>query len=247
MKPRSIWIGFDQREANAYAVAVRSAERQLTQKIPIRGVVLADLQALGLYTREMEFKQIDGAPHPVMWDKISDFAMSTQHAISRFFVPTLAKQGWALFTDGDFLFRSNPARLFDELDESKALYCVKHNHQPDAKLKMDGQIQSKYARKNWSSCMVFNCDHEANRELTNELLNGVPGRDLHRFCWLGDDDDLIGNLDPAWNWLVGHSDPLIDPKAVHFTSGVPDMAGYEDVPYADEWRDMLHSWARSPA
>jgi hypothetical protein len=27
---------------------------------------------------------------------------------------------------------------------------------------MDGQAQTRYARKNWSSVMVFNCDHPAN-------------------------------------------------------------------------------------
>jgi hypothetical protein len=32
--------------------------------------------------------------------------------------------------------------------------------------------------------MVFNCDHPANRALTLDLINTVPGRDLHRFCWL---------------------------------------------------------------
>ncbi len=245
MKERSIWIGFDQREANAFAVACHSLRRYLTQKIPIRGVVLDDLQREGLYTREVEFKLLPGAAHPVLWDKISDFSMSTQFAISRFFVPTLAGRGWAMFTDCDFLFRANVARLFDELDEQYAVYCVKHDYRPKELLKMDGQIQSQYSRKNWSSCMIFNCDHPANEGLTLELLNGVPGRDLHRFCWLGDDDDLIGSLDPAWNWLVGHSSDEIEPKAVHFTSGVPDMAGYENVPFADEWREELHSWARS--
>ena len=28
----------------------------------------------------------------------------------------------------------------------------------------------------------------------------------------------------------------LNPKAVHFTRGTPDMPGYENVPYADEWR-----------
>ncbi len=244
---KSIWIGFDQREANAFAVAVHSARKHLTQRIPIRGVVLDDLQREGLYARPMEWR-MSIVDHPVMWDVISDFSMSTQHAIARFFVPQLARRGWALFTDGDFLFRSNLARIFDGLDESKALYCVKHDHVPDSKVKMDGQVQSKYARKNWSSCMIFNCDHPANEGLTNELCNSVPGRDLHRFCWLdgADGGDLIGDLDPAWNWLVGHSSPDIEPKAVHFTEGIPDMAGYEKVPYADEWQATLHEWARGP-
>ena len=72
------------------------------------------------------------------------------------------------------------------------------------------------------------------------MVNTLPGRELHALCWLKDDD--IGALDPAWNWLVGHSDPSIDPKSVHFTEGVPDMEGYHDVSYAQEWRDELERW-----
>ena len=46
-----------------------------------------------------------------------------------------------------------------------------------------------------------------------------------------------------WNYLVGHSNSGIDPKVVHFTEGVPDMDGYEHVPYADEWRAVRDEWA----
>jgi hypothetical protein len=49
--------------------------------------------------------------------------------------------------------------------------------------------------------MLFNCDHPSNKKLTVEMINTLPGRDLHRFCWL--EDDEIGELDPGWNWLVG--------------------------------------------
>jgi hypothetical protein len=102
---------------------------------------------------------------------------------------------------------------------------------------MDAQAQVRYARKNWSSVMLFNLDHPANWTLTVELINKVPGRDLHRFCWL--DDKYIGELDVKWNWLVGHSDPTINPSIVHFTEGGPWFADYCDVPYAEEWRNNL--------
>ena len=92
--------------------------------------------------------------------------------------------------------------------------------------------------------MVFNVDHPANKELTVELINTLPGRDLHRLCWLSDGD--IGAIDSSWNWLVGHSDDSIEPKSVHFTEGVPDMPGYENVRYADEWRAALMDCARGP-
>lgn len=238
---RSIWIGFDPREAAAYAVAGYSCGRYLTQQIPIKGLVLGVLQRFGLYKRPIEWRK-SAVDAPIMWDVPSNHPMATQHANARFFVPIVAKSGWAMFTDGDVLFRANVARMFDDLDPAKALYCVHHNHVPQNTIKMDGQVQSQYGRKNWSSVMVFNCDHPANKSLTLDMLNTLPGRDLHRFCWL--DDSEIGELDPTWNWLVGESDPAIDPKLVHFTNGVPDMTGYENVPFADEWRSTLEAWAR---
>jgi lipopolysaccharide biosynthesis glycosyltransferase len=218
-------------------------DRYLTQKIPVYGLILQDLIDAGLYRRPVEYRK-SAADKPIMWDVLSDAPMSTQHANARFLVPHLAKEGWALFCDGDMLFRDNVARMFDSLDESKAVYCVKHKHRPKPGTKMDGQEQTRYARKNWSSFIVFNCDHVANNSLTLDLINTAPGRDLHALCWLADAD--IGELGPEWNWLVGHSDEAIDPKNVHFTEGVPDMAGYENVPYAEEWRDTLHDHARGP-
>lgn len=236
----SIWIGFDPRETAAFAVARYTVNRNLTQPIPVRGLVLDELIAKGLYTRPMEMRR-SAVDRPIMWDVISDAPMSTQHANARFLVPHLAKSGWAAFMDGDTLARGNLVRVFDGLDHSKAVYCVKHVHTPPAGVKMDGQEQTRYARKNWSSFVIFNCGHEANAALTVEMVNSLPGRDLHRFCWLQDDE--IGEIDPEWNFLVGHTDPAIDPKVVHFTDGVPDMPGYENCAFADEWRAELAKWA----
>jgi len=238
-----IYIGYDPREFAAFCVARYTLKYHLTQHIPVYGLILQDLIDEGLYRRPIEYRK-SAADKPVMWDPISDAPMSTQHANSRFLVPHLAKDGWALFCDGDMLFRSNVARMFDVLDESKAIYCVKHKHRPKPGTKMDGQSQTRYSRKNWSSFIVFNCDHPANKALTLDLINTAPGRDLHALCWL--EDEQIGELGPEWNWLVGHSDEEIDPKNVHFTEGVPDMVGYENVRYADEWRDALMDCARGP-
>lgn len=231
----SIWIGFDAREAAAYAVARYSIRRRLIMPIPIRGLVLSDLRERGLYTRPTSIR--DGR----LWDDISEAPMATEFAVSRFLVPHLAGGGWALFMDCDMLVRANLDRLFRLCDPSKAVMVVKHVHEPPEGVKMDGQAQTRYARKNWSSVCVFNASHPANRALTPDYVNSVPGRDLHRFAWL--DDDLIGELDPEWNWLVGHSDPSVEPSIVHFTEGYPLMKGYEDCAFADEWRDELASWA----
>lgn len=233
---RSIYIGFDPRETAAFSVAKHSILKHLTEFIPIHGLVLGNLIERGLYNRPMEHR-FSEAGNKVMWDTISGAPMSTQHANARFLTPLLAKTGWALFMDGDMLVRSDLAEVFKDLDTSKAVYCVQHKHEPKAGIKMDGQLQLAYARKNWSSFILFNCDHEANDALTVEMINTLPGRDLHRLCWL--DDSEIGALDQKWNFLVGHSDTSIDPVVVHHTSGTPDMAGYENAPFADEWRAVL--------
>jgi hypothetical protein len=237
----SIWIGFDKREASAFAVARHSIKRHLTRPIPIYGLVLPQLQEKGLYRRPMEWRA-SAADKPIMWDVISDAPMSTEHANARFLLPFLAKSGWALFVDGDVLARENLVRMFEQLDPRFAVYCVKHEYAPPDRTKMDGQAQTRYARKNWSSFMVMNVEHSSNAALTLEMVNTLPGRDLHRFCWL--EDDEIGELGPEWNFLVGYSDPAIEPKLVHFTAGVPDMPGYEKQPYADEWRAELNDWAQ---
>lgn len=236
----SIWIGFDPREAAAYAVARASLKRHLTAQIPIRGVVLDDLKARSFYTRPMEYRK-SAVDKPIMWDTISDAPMSTQHACARFLIGHLAKSGWAMFCDGDVLFRGNVARVFDALDPKVPLYCVKHSYEAKIGVKMDGQVQTIYPKKNWSSVFILNCDHEANKSLTLDLINSVPGRDLHRFCWL--DENEIAALPAQWNYLVGESPKCADVKLAHFTLGVPDMLGYETCEYADEWRQELQRWA----
>lgn len=225
---RSIYIGWDEREYDACRVAMTSIRRNLTTEIPVNFLRQDTLKGAGLYRRPTERR--DGR----LWDVISGAPVSTDHACARFLVKVLAAEGWALFMDGDVLVRADLTTLFDGLDPEKAIYCVHHRHEPPPGLKMDGQLQVGYARKNWSSVMAINCDHPANEALTVDLINTVPGRELHRFCWI-EDGDLIGALDPKWNWLA----PPFDPAIVHFTEGVPDMPGYERSPFADEWRAEL--------
>lgn len=241
MSERSIYIGFDPREAAAFAVARHSIKKWLTQPIPIQGLVLSDLRAQNLYWREHYRK------NGQLWDKISDAPMSTEFAISRFLVPYLAQTGWALFVDADVLARPNCnlVRLFEEAEKcnDKALICVKHDYTPKSEIKMDGQAQTKYPRKNWSSVMLFNCDHPANKSLTLDLVNNAKGRDLHQFCWLADND--IGEMVRDWNFLVGEYQEKFKGEArlLHYTLGTPDMPGYENCDFAQQWRDELDSWA----
>lgn len=232
-----VFIGFDPREAAAFDVAKASIS-SFDRHIMINGVVLSKLRSEGLYSRPTKRRL------GKLWDEISGAHMSTEFAISRFLVPEICRRqnwiGWALFMDCDVLARANLQELRELLDDDKAVMCVKHRHIPANDKKMDGQEQSRYARKNWSSVMAFNLCHPANEDLTVEMVNTLPGRDLHRFCWL--DDEEIGALPPEWNYLVGHTD-VQEPKIVHYTDGGPWLDAFRNAPYADEWFSHLERCA----
>jgi lipopolysaccharide biosynthesis glycosyltransferase len=236
IKPMSVWIGFDPRETAAFMVA-RESVRHFDRSMPISAVRLRHLQEEGLYMRPTTRRL------GKLWDEISGAHMATEFAITRFLVPELVRRqnedvrGWALFMDCDVLVRANLYELKALLDDSKAVMCVKHDHRPSFNVKMDGQEQTSYPRKNWSSVMAINVDHPANDALDATLVNARPGRDLHGFCWLDDSD--IGALPAAWNYLVGHTEDVRDPKIVHFTDGGPWFEGFRNVPYADEWFAVL--------
>jgi hypothetical protein len=242
---KRIYIGYDPREAEAYAVCQHSLEHHIKLaggvaglEYEIRGLCLDDLRAAGLYTRPT------GRTHAgLLWDNISGAPMSTEFAISRFLVPHLeGYQGWAMFLDCDMLWRADPRELFALADPQCAAMCVKHQYEPRASVKMDDQIQLGYGRKLWSSVMLFNCGHASNRALDVALINSVPGRDLHRFCWLRDEE--IGSLPEAWNYIPSHSNGGTA-NLVHWTEGGPWFEGYRNVPLADEWREMRSLWLRS--
>jgi lipopolysaccharide biosynthesis glycosyltransferase len=170
-----------------------------------------------------------------LWCPISDAPMSTEFAISRFAVPHIQREGWALFMDSDIVCLADINELFDLADDRFAVMVVKHGQKHEDGIKMDGQMQTVYARKNWSSVMLFQCDHPANRRLTADALNTWPGRDLHAFKWL--DDDLIGSLPKEWNHLVD-VDPLAEmsqAKILHYTLGCPALPGWEPKPTDGPW------------
>lgn len=237
----TVHIGYDRRQPEAFAVARHSLAKHIRQAGPAAGLHIGiapalDLQELrraGLYWRPTSVR--DGN----LWDDISDAPMSTEFSNSRFLVPHLARyDGWALFIDCDMLFRTDPRELFKLADPRYAVMCVQHDYRPDANRKMDGQVQTRYNRKLWSSVMLFNAAHPSNRALDLEMVNTLPGRDLHRFCWLRDDE--IGALPAAWNWLPRITEG--EPKLVHWTEGGPWLAGFEDEPYSDEWRAERKLW-----
>lgn len=233
---RSIWIGFEPSQLDAMIVARHSIRKHLSQDIEIHSIILNDMIDKELYYRAYHITA--GQIH----DHISNAPCSTEFAISRFLTPILAGTGLALFMDCDMLVRADINEIFDNADLTKAISCVKHKHDKLAPTKMDNKDQVPYDRKNWSSVMLFNCDHPANKALTTELVNSLPGRDLHRFCWLKDED--IGEIPHEWNYLVGYDQPNGSVKIAHFTLGTPAMCIYRNNPLADEWREMLMDWVR---
>ncbi len=245
----SVFIGWDPREPAEFAVARASVEKYALKHWPIYGLVLSKLREAGLYTRPTR-ETVNSDGHVQMIDELSirsDYngRISTQHAISRFLVPYLARTQWALYLEGDMMVRAPLPPLFASLNSKYAVYCVKHDHRPMSDRKMDGQEQSRYERKNWSSFAIWNVNHPANQINWRGLVNTLPGRDLHAFSWL--DDDQIGELDPAWNVLVGYSNPAIVPSNIHWTSGTPAMRGYENVAFSEEWRAARDEWAAGKA
>lgn len=231
-----VYIGYDTREPDAYEVAVSSLERHASGPVSITALRLRQLEACGLLRRPTDLRG-------QRYDIPSNAPASTEFAISRFLVPILAQSGWALFTDSDVVFRADVAELFALAEPRYAVMCVKHGYQSAHGTKMDGQAQSAYARKNWSSVMLFNCDHPANRRLSLVDIQERRGFDLHQFYWLNDAE--IGALPAEWNWLVNVEERPPDPKIAHFTLGGPFTSGWAGAEHDDLWYQE-HAWLTNP-
>ena len=214
----NFFIGYDPKEDIAYRICKYSLLKRASTTVKVFSLKLDELIAKKLYTRTV------------------DPLASTQFTYSRFLVPKLMNYtGWAVFCDCDFIFLDDVNNLIKNLDDSKAVYCVQHDYTPKEKHKMDGQKQTIYPRKNWSSFILFNCSHPSTKNLTVETVNSENGAYLHQFKWCKNEE--IGKLDERWNWLEGwtsnhnHNKPF----AVHYTRGGPWFDEWQDVEYAKEW------------
>tara|TARA_Y100001970_G_scaffold166351_1_gene203452 strand:+ start:17756 stop:18451 length:696 start_codon:yes stop_codon:yes gene_type:complete len=218
MSNLSIYIGYDSKEDIAYRVCKYSILKRSTKDLRVMSLKLYEL-----ITKKFYFRSVD----PLA---------STEFTYSRFLVPALNNfKGWALFCDCDFIFFEDISKILDNIDETKAVYCVQHDYTPKEKHKMDGQKQTIYPRKNWSSLILFNCAHPSNKKLTIDLVNSETGSYLHQFKWLNDEE--IGILDERWNWLEGWTSNHNNKKpfAVHYTRGGPWFDEWQDVEFANEW------------
>jgi lipopolysaccharide biosynthesis glycosyltransferase len=220
----NVYIGYDGREDEAYRVA----EKSLKAVSPSANVTKLDAERLAAYGLLRRPTDLRGG----IYDLPSNAPASTAFHVSRFLVPHLAQSGWALFTDCDVVFMADIAELFALADPSKAVMVVKH-HQGGGGMKMDGQVQLGYARKNESSVMLLNADHPANHRLSIQDVNERPGRDLHRFYWCSEDE--IGYLPAAWNWLVRVEEKPASPKIAHFTLGGPWLPNWKRAEHDEIW------------
>lgn len=223
-------IGYDPREALAYDVAQRTLHR--TSGLQADRLDEDKLRAQGLLWRPVDRR---GRMH----DLVSSADQATEFAISRFLVPIICSSGWALFTDCDVVFLEDVHALIEDcvppISSAAAVYVAKHDHEPREQWKMDGQAQLAYPRKNWSSVMLFNCDHPAHRRLNLHTVNSMPGRWLHALSWLHDRE--IGDLPRAWNWLVGVQPKPADPAIAHFTLGGPWIPGWHGREHDEIWME----------
>ena len=228
MSKLNIYIGYDSKEDIAYRVCKYSILKRSNANLNITSLKLYELVTNKMYSRDV------------------DPLASTEFTYSRFLVPALNKyRGWAIFCDCDFIFFEDVTKILENLDNSKAVYCVQHDYTPKEKHKMDGQKQTIYPRKNWSSFILFNCSHPSNKKLSIDLVNSETGSFLHQFKWLKDSE--IGSLDERWNWLEGWTSNHNNKKpfAVHYTRGGPWFDEWQDVEFADEWISERDEYLRN--
>jgi lipopolysaccharide biosynthesis glycosyltransferase len=214
-KPIPIYIGVDPREMAGFHVFCQSIldkTTELVSLIPLHRPMLGDFDG-----------QRDG---------------TNAFIYSRFLVPYIQNyEGWAIFADGsDMVSVEDVAKLWALRDDSKAVMVVKHDYKTKHDRKYIGtKMEARnddYPRKNWSSLILWNCGHPANKRLTHELVMESPGSFLHRFHWLN--DELIGELPEEWNVLVGEQHTA-GANLLHYTLGVPGFEHYKNCDASLHW------------
>ena len=210
-----IAVGYDERESVALHTFVQSLIEKTSQPFSVTPLIL---KALPNYDE----KHLDG---------------SNAFIYSRFLTPFLFDfSGWAIFADGDMICLADIAELWDLRDDSKAVICVKHDYKTKAREKYLGNSNQDYPRKNWSSLVLWNCAHPANKILTPDFVQKQTGAFLHRFTWLT--DDLIGELPLEWNWLVTEYPDNYSANLLHYTLGTPCFADYREGDMSEVWHSV---------
>jgi len=214
----NIFIGYDSKEKIAHHILSESILRHSTKPVAITPIYLPNIK--DDFVRER--------------NNLS----STEFSFSRFIIPHLMNyQGWALFMDCDMLMMTDISELWRLRDDKYAVQVCKHDYTPKDETKFLGQVQTKYAKKNWSSFMLMNC--KKCTTLTPDYVNKASGLELHQFKWL-ENEELIGSLPLEWNWLVGEYPYKEDVKNVHYTKGGPYFENYKGYDYTIDWFKLYH-------
>jgi len=209
-----IVVGYDSDETIAYHVFCQSIIEKTT--LPVEFLPLS-INSLNVY----EEKHTDG---------------SNKFIYSRFLTPYLMNfKGWAIYADGDMVCNSDIKELWSQKDKRKAVQVVKHDYKTIAKTKYLGKKNEDYPRKNWSSLILWNCEHPSNKLLIPEFIESQPGSYLHRFEWL--DDTLVGELPNDWNWLALEYPDNNLAKIIHYTLGTPCFKNYSAGKMAIYWKE----------
>jgi lipopolysaccharide biosynthesis glycosyltransferase len=211
-----IVIGYDTKETVAYHVCSNSIVRQATQPVSIMPLALTLLDD---YTE-------------------THTDASNEFVYSRFLVPHLMNYNdWAVFIDGDMILQDDITNLWNLRDDSKAVMVVKHDYKTKMPIKYFGAKNEDYPRKNWSSVILWNCNHPAHKILSPEFIQQSTGQYLHRFSWLNDAD--IGELPIEWNWLADEYGVNNNAKLIHYTLGTPCFEEFTNTPMSQHWHTEL--------
>ena len=212
-----VTVGFDQREAIAYHTFCQSLISNAT--IPLQIIPLAKNNLTGY--------------NETHTDQSNDFIYS------RFLTPYLCNfEGWAIFFDGDMICQSDIKNLWEQRDPGKAIMVVKHEYKTKQSIKYLGNKNENYPRKNWSSVIMWNCEHPKHKILTPDFIAYQTGKFLHRFSWLDDND--IGELQKEWNWLAIEYPEKKNAHLIHFTLGTPCFKEYKNTDMSEIWYENYY-------
>ena len=208
-----IVVGFDQRESVAYHTFTQSVIENST--IPVRFLPLS-MSSLSNYKE-------------VHKDGSNDFIYS------RFLVPYMMNfKGWAIYADGDMVCLEDIKKLWNLRDNKYAVQVVKHDYKTKITEKYWGNKNEDYPRKNWSSLILWNCEHASHKILTPDFIQNQSGAFLHRFSWIKDEE--IGSIDKEWNWLAMEYEEKKSINLIHYTIGTPCFKEYEKTSLSLYWK-----------
>ena len=149
---------------------------------------------------------------------------------SRFFIPYINQyEDLAVYVDSNVLFVDDIAKLINNVDTAKAVHVVKHSYPNNP-------------RNHWTSLIVWNCKHTAHQQVTPEYINSETIDNLYNLSWIN--DNKIGELAPAWNWIDGWYREIRDgiPSVINYLQGCPDNKNSQNYENAGHWHNCHQSF-----